>query len=222
VRLPTAYEGPAAAPAGAIALDTWWTAYNDPELTALIEQALARNTDVRTARARLDEVRAQGIESVAAVRSAGDATYSSRRTHTEQLGGTAVSIPGFSNKGTAISQSANFNVSWELDPYGRVFFGAKVATAEVAQARYAYENARASIAAQTADAWFQAKGLAIQLGDSRETARIDTELYSVTDKRAKLGVAATSDADRVAANWPRPTPMWRRWRRSCRSRSGRS
>ena len=53
--LPTAYETPAA-PAGSIALDTWWTAFNDPELTTLIEQALVRNPDIRTAKSRLARI----------------------------------------------------------------------------------------------------------------------------------------------------------------------
>ena len=200
VALPSAFEAPAGAPAGALALDTWWTAYGDPELTTLVEQALARNPDVRTARSRLDEVKAQRVSAILQYLPQGDATYSSRRTHTEQLGGTAVSIPGFSNSGTAVNQSASFNVSWEVDPFGRGIFAAKAASAEVAQVRYAYENARASIAAQTADAWFQAKGLAIQLADARETARLEKDLFDVADKRAKVGIAATSDADRIAGD----------------------
>ena len=64
VSLPAGYEAPAGAPAGALALDTWWTAYGDPELTALIEQALLRNPDIRTARARLDEVKAQRTSAI--------------------------------------------------------------------------------------------------------------------------------------------------------------
>ncbi|WP_293900579.1 efflux transporter outer membrane subunit [Phenylobacterium sp.] len=200
LRLPVAFEGPAAPPAGAIALDSWWTAYGDAELTGLVEQALARNPDVRTARSRLDEVKAQRISAIAQYLPQGDPTYSSRRTHTDQLGGTVVSIPGFSNSGTSTNQAANFNVSWEVDPFGRGFFAGRAATAEVARVRYAYENTRASIAAQTADAWFQAKGFAIQLADARETARIEQDLYDVATKRAKAGIAATSDADRIAGD----------------------
>ena len=201
VALPAAYEAPAgAAPAGAIALDTWWTAYSDADLTALVEQALARNPDVRTARSRLDEVKAQRISAIAQYLPQGDATGSSRRTKTTQLGGTAVSIPGFSNSGIAINQSANFNVSWEVDPFGRGLFAGRAASAEVSRARFSYEAARASIAAQTADAWFQAKGLAIQLADARETARIQQDLYDVAEKRARAGLAATTEPDRVAGD----------------------
>jgi NodT family efflux transporter outer membrane factor (OMF) lipoprotein len=200
VRLPAGYEAPAAPPAGAIALDTWWTAYGDTELTTLVEQALVRNPDVRTASSRLDEVKAQLVSAVWQYGPQGDPSYSSRRVHTEQLGGAAVSIPGFSNKGTSISQSANFNVSWEVDPFGRALFGTRAAKAEVDRLRYGYETTRASVAAQTADAWFQAKGLAIQLADARETVRIEQDLYDVADKRSKLGLSASSDADRVAGD----------------------
>ena len=37
----------------------WWRSFRDPTLSALVEQALVRNTDVLTAVARIDEARAQ-------------------------------------------------------------------------------------------------------------------------------------------------------------------
>jgi outer membrane protein TolC len=70
----------------------------------------------------------------------------------------------------------------------------------VERARYAYEVARAGIAAETADAWFQAKGLAIQLADAQESVRITQGLYDVAEKRARVGIAAESEADRVAGD----------------------
>ena len=39
-------------------IDRWWTQFNDPQLTALIEEALAANLDLRIAVARIDEARA--------------------------------------------------------------------------------------------------------------------------------------------------------------------
>lgn len=202
LRLPAAYEAPAAASKDAAvpALDTWWTAYGDAELTALVEQALVRNNDVRTAHARLLEADAQRWSAIFQLGPKGDPSYSSRRTHTEQLAGTKISIPGFSNSGVSTTQAGAFNVSWELDPFGRTIFGAAAATAEAAAARYAFETARASVAAQTADAWFQAKGLAIQLADARESQRIAKSLYDIADRRARLGLAATSEPDRVAGD----------------------
>ena len=59
LRLPAAYEAPApAAPAQAVALDRWWTTFADPQLDALVDQALAANPDARSAAARLRKARA--------------------------------------------------------------------------------------------------------------------------------------------------------------------
>lgn len=197
--LPTAYEA-AAAPAGAITLDTWWTAFNDPELTTLVEQALARNPDVRTAKSRLDEIKAQRASAILQYLPTGNATLGGRETTTQQLSGTRANIPGFTNNGTTENYAANFNVSWEVDPFGRAVSGIRSAGAEVDGVRFAYEAARAGIAAQTADAYFQARGLAIQLADAQETARIQTRLYDVAVKRAEVGLAAGTEPDRVAGD----------------------
>jgi outer membrane protein TolC len=198
--LPTAFETRDPAPAGALALDTWWTAYDDPELTALVEQALARNPDVRTARARLEEIRSQGAATVLQYAPRGDAVLSGRRTDTEQLSGTQFNIPGFSTSGVAEQASGAFNVSWELDSLARGAIALGAARAEIDRVRFAYEATRAQIAAATADAWFQARGLSIQLADARETARIQGELLALAERRVAEGLAAASDTDRVAGD----------------------
>jgi outer membrane protein, multidrug efflux system len=200
VRLPAAFEAPATAPAGALALDTWWTAFGDPELTKLVEQALAHNPDIRTARARLAEIKAQSTSTLLRYLPQGDATVSKRRTETDQLSGTLANIPGFSTSGVSEQAAANFNVSWEVDSLARGVFAYGAATAEADRARFGYEAARAGIAAQTADSWFQAKGLAIQLADARETERIVQSLYDVATRRAQIGLASTSEPDRVAGD----------------------
>jgi NodT family efflux transporter outer membrane factor (OMF) lipoprotein len=198
VRLPAAYEAaqpPGPAPA---VLDHWWTAFDDPQLTALVDHALAANPDARTAAARLAEARATAASSLTGFLPQGDATGSAKRTHTKQLSGTAINIPGFSTSGTSEQEAANLDVSWELDLFGRIFAASRAARADVAAARFDYEATRASLAAQVADAYFQARGLAIQLADAEATVRIDQGLYDVAEKKAALGLGASSDADRVA------------------------
>jgi NodT family efflux transporter outer membrane factor (OMF) lipoprotein len=197
--LPQAYEASVGVP-GAAPLDQWWVAFDEPELTALVEQALAANTDVRTAAARLEEIRALRNSAIFSLLPQGDAAGSARRTETEQLSGTQVNIPGFSTSGTSEAYSANFNVSWELDLFGRSFAAARAANADVAAQRFAYEGARAAVAAQVADSWFQARGLAIQLADAQETARIQRALYDLAGKRVQAGLSASSDPDRIAGD----------------------
>jgi outer membrane protein, multidrug efflux system len=203
-RLPAAFEGAKGgadrAPAGAIDLDRWWLSFNDPELTGLIDQALARNPDARSAAARLAEARADRIESLTHYLPQGDATGSTRRTDTHQLAGTVFNIPGFSSSGVSDASAANLSVSWEADIFGRFLATRQAVNGDLAAARFDYEGARASLAANVADAYFQARGLAIQLADAGETQRIEQELYDSATKRAAVGIAASSDADRVAGD----------------------
>jgi len=200
-RLPAAFENaPGAAPAGAVALDRWWVAFNDAELTGLIDQALKNNPDAKSAAARLREARATREESIEKYLPQGDGSGSSRRVKTDQLAGTVINFPGFSSSGVSKTDAANFNVSWEVDIFGRFFATQKAARGDLAAARFNYEGARASLAANVADAYFQARGLAIQLNDANETARIEQELYDTASKRAALGLAARADSDRVAGD----------------------
>src|SRR5690606_5668108 len=178
----------------------WWTAFDDPQLTTLIEGALVEGFDTRIAATRLAEARAVRTSQLLQFGPQGNIAGSARRTETDQIDGTAVDIPGFSTSGTSDRYSAAFNVSWELDLFGRIVTANRAASADVAAARFAYEGARASLAAAVADAYFQARGLAIQLADARETARIQRELLNIARIRAERGLGATSDADRVAGD----------------------
>lgn len=204
VSMPAAFEGAKSpadrAPTGAIDLDRWWLAFKDPQLTGLIEQALARNPDARSAAARLSEARANRIESLTPYLPQGDAGASTKRTNTHQLAGTVFNFPGFSTSGVSDANGASLSVSWEVDVFGRFLATRQAVNGDIAAARFNYEGARASLAANVADTYFQARGLAIQLDDARETQRIEQELYDTAAKRAELGLAASSDADRVAGD----------------------
>lgn len=208
LRLPAAYEAPHGPPAGAVALDRWWVVFGDAQLNGLIDSALAANPDAKSAAARLREARATWFTDMNRFLPQGDVTANASRQTTNQLAGTPVGIPGLiipglQFAGTQEAYQANFNVSWEADVFGRAIVTRRAANADVAAARFDYESTRASLAAQVADAYFQARGLAIQLADARETARIDRDLYELAASRAQLGLAARSEADRVAGDLAR-------------------
>jgi NodT family efflux transporter outer membrane factor (OMF) lipoprotein len=200
VPLPAAYEAPNPGGLPVEALDRWWTAFGDPELTGLVDRALASSPDARTAKARLDEARATARSALTRFLPQGDARASASKTHSTQLSGTVIDIPGFSTSGTSKQYAANFDVSWEVDLLGRFFAVNRAARGDAAAARFEYEGTRASLAANVADAYFQARGLAIQLADANETVRIQSELLDLAEKRARLGLGAQADADRVAGD----------------------
>jgi NodT family efflux transporter outer membrane factor (OMF) lipoprotein len=208
LRLPAAYEAPQATPPAATMLDRWWASFDDAQLDTLVEQALAANPDAMSAAARLREARAARFTEINRFLPQGEANAQASHTDTQQRSGTAFNIPGlvipgFQFSGPQDAYSANFNVSWEVDLFGRLIATSRAANADVAAARFDYEGVRASLAAQVADAYFQARGFAIQLADARETVRINRELYDLATKRAEAGLAATSEPDRVAGDLAR-------------------
>jgi multidrug efflux system outer membrane protein len=201
-RLPAAYEAahPGSTALSPAVLDTWWTQFQDPDLTALIEQALKQAPDARAAAARLAEAQATASEGLLAFLPQGNAVGQTKETHTTQTSGKAIAVPGFSTSGKTIANSGNLNVSWEVDLFGRIFAVSKAAKGDAATARFDYEATRASLAANVADTYFQVRGLAIQLADARETVRVERDLQRVADVKSSHGLAATSDSDRVAGD----------------------
>jgi NodT family efflux transporter outer membrane factor (OMF) lipoprotein len=214
VRLPGAFE----APAGAVnpqlvsaSLDRWWTLFDDPQLQQLIEAALVAAPDARTAVARLQEAEAVRRTRLVEFLPQGNLQGSATTQHSETSGDFGV-IPGgvggvgggagggfgsFGNSGDTQSLSANFNVSWELDLFGRARAARRGADAEFAATRFNVEASRMSLAAQVAQSLFQARALAVQLADARETARIAGELARVNRIRAERGLGTTADAART-------------------------
>ncbi len=102
--------------------------------------------------------------------------------------------------GVSDNFSLNFNASWEIDFLGGLFDARRAARDDFAATRFDAEAARATLVADVADGYFQARGAAIQLDDANETVRIERELLRVASIKASDGLGASSDADRVAGD----------------------
>ena len=199
IRLPAAYEAPAGAALPQANLDRWWTSFNDPQLTGLIETALERSPDARSAAAVLDEARAVRKGQIRQLYiPSTPLTGKASKTHTDVLDSSGAA--GFTQGGDSESYGVNFDVSWELDLWGRRRAARQVVDNDLAAARFSYEGTRAALAANVAQSYFEARGLAVQLEDARETARINGELREFSTKKARAGLIAGSEADRAAAD----------------------
>lgn len=210
---PAAFDVQAQAATSGIALDRWWEGFNDVQLDGLITQALANGSDARLALARLEEARAIRSAALARFRVQGDlqANVTVQRQTTlsgkalpgigEPAGGTGIGSSGTATAGgSADTASANLALSWEADLFGRRAATRRGADSDLAAARFTYEGARATLAADVADALFAARGLHIQLSDARETARIQRELRAILAERARHGISADAEVARIDAD----------------------
>ena len=201
LRLPAAYEAPAGTAVSDVSLDRWWSLYGDPQLESLVDQALIHAPDARSALARLHEAKALRTEATDIYNPQGAVQGTATRTDTTALKGGTINFGGHPisvvNAGVANAYNGNFNVSWELDLFGRRFVAGRKANADLAAAKFDFAATRTSLAASVADSLFQARGLAIQLQDARESARLQRELSRIADIKADHGIGARSDADQA-------------------------
>jgi NodT family efflux transporter outer membrane factor (OMF) lipoprotein len=199
---PAAFESaPSSAGPDAAALDHWWTLYADPQLEALISQALANSPTAEDAIAKLeqaDAIRTETIDQIYLPQSTLSGTAT--RTHTDVLSGGVSGFPGFTQAGDTTSLNGNFSVSWELDLFGRRAAGRRAANADFYTAAYTYEATRTALAANVAQSLFDARGLALQLQDAQQTKQIDDNLLHIAQVKYDHGLTPESDLDQAVAN----------------------
>jgi len=161
----------AAASTGA-AIDGWVATFQDPQLTALVADALAHNADSRVGATRVDQARLHARLAGAQLGPSVDLLA---------RGGGKLSGDGSGLQGGVLT------ASWELDLWGRVRAGRAAALASAAGAQADYEYARQSIAALVVKSWVLLTEAGLQLQAAKETVRASDELIRLADKRLTVG-----------------------------------
>ncbi len=112
-------------------------------------------------------------------------------------GGSTSSSSFLTPSGDLQTYAAQFNVSYEIDLFGRRLAAKRAGDADVAASRFDYEASRATLARDVAIGLFNARGAAIQLADARTTDRIARDLAHTAEVSAQVGLTSTSDAARL-------------------------
>lgn len=170
---------PAAASAEAVQAD-WWRRFGDPELSRLVEAALARNTQVQAAAARVDAARAQLALADAARGPALHAGVSAKGEHTL----TAAGI------GTSRAAQPQLQLAWELDLWGRLRAQTEAAQASLEATQADRDGVALAVAAQTAQAYIGLLALDAQLAQTRATVESRAEALRLARDKARLGYSS--------------------------------
>jgi outer membrane protein, multidrug efflux system len=167
-------------PEGAV-VDSWWTLFGDAELTGAVQEALQANLDLRRFLARLDAAAAQARIMGAPLSPALDVGAGSQRQQQVFVG---LPIPGREGEPLTSRSTAHaltFNLSWELDLWGRVRAGQRAALAEVQASEQDYRAALSSVAGQTVKQWLAVAEAKVQ----RELARATAESFERTARQVR-------------------------------------
>jgi NodT family efflux transporter outer membrane factor (OMF) lipoprotein len=171
----------------------WWRLYNDPVLDTLVTDALAANTDVRVAVARIAKARAALRE----VR--GDRLPSTNLSAGANYGRAAASqVPaGADREGWQVD--AGLTVGYEVDLFGRVSRGVEAARGDLAAAEADADAVRVTIVAETARAYADAASSAERLAVAEKIVALLDQSVKLTARRAEVGLTTRLDTARVAA-----------------------
>ena len=177
--LPTKVEAPTP-------LAQWWQRFHDPQLTSLITQALAANTDLHSARVALQQSRALRDLRAAALLARLDATGSAQRARS-------------AGNEAGNSFALGFDASWEGDWFGgnRSALAASQADAQAAQANL--EQVQVSLAAEVAVSYIELRGLQARLQIAQDNLNSQAETLQIARWRTQAGLASSLDAEQAVA-----------------------
>jgi NodT family efflux transporter outer membrane factor (OMF) lipoprotein len=181
-----AAKSPAVEPLAPVPGD-WWRLYDDPVLDGLIADALAHNTDVRAAVARLARARA-----------------SLREVKVDRLpqGGVSASTTRGRETGSSdavTSFDAGLEVAYEVDLFGRVGRGVEAARGDVGAAEADADAVRIAIVADTARAYADAASAAERLLVAEHIVALLDESLRLTEKQVEIGQTTRLDTARIGA-----------------------
>ena len=153
-------------------IDRWIASFNDPALSALVDEALTYNADLQIAAARVEQ--AGGYLKVASA------------PLLPSVGLAGLWSGGASSGGGGLN-GIFLNASLELDVWGRLRYGEAVAQAQAQAAEADYTYARQSLAAMVAKSWFVAIETTLQRAIVKDMLTAAESLLRLAQDRLRIG-----------------------------------
>jgi NodT family efflux transporter outer membrane factor (OMF) lipoprotein len=188
-------EADASAAAGDGQLASWWSGFDDPALTRLVELALVQNLDVEAATARIAESRALERAAGAAALPQVSAQASASR---QRISENAIPVPpgsGGSQGGAFGLPGSEFNTfrvgfdaAWELDLFGRTQRSIEAASARSGAAVWNRRDVESSVAAEVAASYLRLRTLQQRIAIAEAEAARQQRLEQLVSAQAKGGL----------------------------------
>lgn len=170
----------------------WWQGFGDPQLSALVEEALARNPDIAIATARVREARAQQ-----------DLARSAMLPSLEAAIGASDSR-SVGALGTPIVQRAaqpQLQAAWEADLFGRLSDQVRAARSGWLASQAARDAARLSVASATASAYLGLLALDDRLALAQRTAEIRKGSRDLIARRVNVGYSPKLELEQAEVDY---------------------
>lgn len=168
----------------------WWKRFEDPTLTALIEQSLSANRSLEQAAAnvRVAEALASGARL--------DRSYAASSSLDGEIGRTARP-----DQDVEVSVQGGLAASWEFDAFGRIEAQIAAAEFDVEAARQARRDLAVIVASETALNYMRLRGAQRRLAVARQNAETQAEGLHLLQTLFENGRATRLDLERAEAQY---------------------
>jgi NodT family efflux transporter outer membrane factor (OMF) lipoprotein len=188
------------APAPAAALEAWWTGFDDPELTRIVERVFQENLDLSASLARVQQARAAAKEAGAQLKPSAS-LIGQDDWFRQSLDSAAVRyagpVPNFNRNQSYLDLGVA--ATWEVDLFGGLRRGVEAATGEAQAAEALHLGTRIVVAAEAADAYMQVRGAQVRLKFASEQIATDQHLLQLVSQRKAAGVASDRELAQAEA-----------------------
>lgn len=172
-------------PAQPAQLSKWWQRLRDPELNTLVEEAVAGNLDVATAKAKIREARASYRQSAGTLLPSVDGSGSATRNKSAET--TSGSDATYSE------YQAGFDASWELDLFGANRRGVEAARYGLDASQEELRSTLLTLVGDVASYYTQARGYQARIALARRSAASQRQTAELTRTMAQAGTATAAD-----------------------------
>jgi len=172
-------------------LASWWSIFQDPVLTNLIQSAVAGNLDLKEARARVREARARRGISDAGLFPTIDAGGSARSSRSSEETGSGSERELY---------ETGFDAAWELDVFGGTRRAAEAAEAELQASKEDLRDVLVSLLAEVALNYVELRSFQTRLSVAEANLDAQEETYNITRWRRQAGLTTQLDVEQAKYN----------------------
>ncbi len=172
----------------------WWTVYNDPVLTFLVEAAYKQNLTLQIAGLRILEARAQlGI------------AVGRQYPQVQQATGSLTRVELSDNAPNVVQTSftdvrMGFDTAWEIDFWGRFRRGVEAGNADLGASIANYDDVLVSLIAEVAATYVQIRTFEERLRLARANVKIQEESLRIATVRFRHGAVTKLDVQEATGN----------------------
>ncbi len=172
-------------------LVTWWKTLDDPVLTGLIEKAVTNNLELRSAKARIRQARAERSVAQASLFPALDAVGSVVRS-------------GEGDDSAADSSrtmyAAGFDAGWEIDLFGGIRRSVEAAEAKFQASREDLHDVLVSLTAEVAVNYLELRTSQARLRVAQQNLKLQEDTYRLEQYRLIAGLSDELAAAQARSN----------------------